>query len=347
MIHRSWIAAPPGITPGGAFFLCRRADTRVVRVALVTGGAGFLGSHLVDELLARGQRVVVLDNLETGTPANLEHAARDDRFELVSHDVRVPFPDLGAVDVVYHLASPASPQHYREHPIRTLDVAFTGTQNALAFAQRAGARFLLASSSEVYGDPIVHPQPETYFGNVNPVGPRGPYGEGKRVAETLTTVWAQEAGVDATIARPFNVYGPRMAPNDGRVVPTFVRQALAGEPLTVFGDGTQTRSLCYVRDAVEGLRALAESDHPGPMNLGNPDEISMLQLATGILELSGSRGEVTFVEADGPYGAGREAHRRCPDVSLALEVLGWAPSTSLDDGIRRTIAHATEASRAV
>src|ERR687889_1752734 len=254
---------------------------------LVTGGAGFLGSHLCDELLARGHRVICVDNFETGSLANIEHIRRPE-FRHIHTDIIEPFFIDEPVDFVYHLASPASPIDYLRLPLQTLKVGSYGTHNALGLAKWKRARFLLASTSEVYGDPEVHPQPETYWGHVNPVGPRGVYDEAKRYAEALTRAYRTYHGVDTTIVRIFNTFGPRMRPDDGRAIPTFIRQALAGEPLTVAGDGSQTRSLCYVSDLIEGLLRFLLSSETGPMNIGNPHEIPVLDLARRITELTGS-----------------------------------------------------------
>ncbi len=303
-------------------------------IVLVTGGAGFLGSHLCDLLLAQGRRVICVDNLETGDARNVEHLGGDD-FAFIRHDVVEPLEFAEEVDVVYHLATPASPDHYQRHPLAAMKVALYGTQAMLEFAKTKRARFLLASSSEVYGDPQVHPQPETYCGNVNPLGPRSPYGEGKRYAEAMTIVYRRE-GLDTAIARPFNVYGPRMSPNDGRVVPSFLRQALPGQPLVVFGDGSQTRSLCYVDDLVRGLVLLAESDEHDPVNLGNPGAVTMLELAESVLRTTGSASGIVFEPL--PVN---DPKRRCPDITRAIERLGWRPSVPLEEGIRRTAAAAS------
>ena len=286
---------------------------------VVTGGAGFLGSHLCEQLLRRGHEVLALDNFLTGSAGNVEHLLEHDRFRLVKADVTDFVHVTGPVDNVLHFASPASPIDYLELPIETMKVGSIGTLHTLGLAKEKGARFLIASTSETYGDPQVHPQPETYWGHVNPVGPRGVYDEAKRFAEALTMAYRRTHGVDTAIVRIFNTYGPRMRPDDGRAIPTFLRQALAGEPLTVAGDGAQTRSVCYVDDLVDGLLALLASDLPGPVNLGNPHELSMLDLATRILELTGSRSTITFVErpVDDPSV-------RRPDITLAREQLGCA-----------------------
>jgi dTDP-glucose 4,6-dehydratase len=299
--------------------------------AVVTGGAGFLGSHLCDLLLDRGWTVVAVDNFVTGHRENVAHLAADARFTMVEHDVAVALPVDGAVDAVLHLASPASPPEYLAHPIATLEVGSTGTRVALDLARDRGARFLLASTSEIYGDPLVHPQPESYFGNVNSVGPRAVYDEAKRYAEAITSAYHREFGVDTKIARIFNTFGPRLGAADGRVVSNFLAQAIRGEPLTVFGDGKQSRSFCYVSDEVEGLFALLESAHVGPMNIGNPDELTMLELAELVLDVTGSKSELVFepLPADDP-------RQRRPDIGLAERVLGWHPRVSLRDGLERT-----------
>jgi dTDP-glucose 4,6-dehydratase len=298
---------------------------------LVTGGAGFLGSHLCDELLARGNRVICVDNLETGTLENIAHIRTPD-FVALNNDITETYYVDEAVDVVYHLASPASPIDYLRLPLHTLKVGSYGTHHTLGLAKAHRARFLLASTSEVYGDPQEHPQRESYWGHVNPIGPRGVYDESKRYAEALTMAYQRQQGVDTAIVRIFNTYGPRMRPHDGRAIPTFVRQALAGLPLTVFGDGTQTRSFCFVTDLVRGLIALAESAYHEPVNIGNPDEYTLLALADAVLEVTGSDSPIVFAElpVDDPK-------QRRPDISLARELLGWSPEVSLLDGLRRTL----------
>jgi dTDP-glucose 4,6-dehydratase len=302
-----------------------------VETAVVTGGAGFVGSHLCEYLLARGYRVVCVDNLDTGTLQNIEHI-RDGQFEFVHHDVTEHIDIAGPVDFVFHLASPASPIDYMRLPLHTLKVGSYGTHNALGLAKFKRARFLLASTSEVYGDPQIHPQPESYWGNVNPIGPRGVYDEAKRYAEAMTMAYHRQQGVDTSIARIFNTYGPRMRPYDGRAIPTFLRQALSGKPLTVFGDGSQTRSFCYVDDLVQGLFLLATSREHLPVNLGNPEERTLLELAEAVIETTGSSSEIVFeaLPVDDPKV-------RQPDISRAREVLGWEPDTSLRDGLRATI----------
>ncbi|MFG1810093.1 NAD-dependent epimerase/dehydratase family protein [Streptomyces sp. NPDC049040] len=305
---------------------------RTVRRAVVTGGAGFVGSHLCDRLRAEGVRVTCLDNLLTGSEDNVAARSHDPDFTLDVRDVSEPFDVPGPVDLVLHLASPASPHDYTRHPIETLRAGAHGTANALDLAHRKGARFLLASTSEVYGDPLVHPQTEMYWGNVNPIGPRSQYDEAKRFAEALTTAYRTTLGVDTVIVRLFNTYGPRMRPKDGRAVPTFITQALAGEPLTVAGDGSQTRSICYVDDTVSGILAAATSGHPGPVNLGNPVELSILDLAHRIRDLCGSASPVAFV--DRPVD---DPGLRRPDISLAQSALGWQPVVDFEKGLAMTI----------
>jgi dTDP-glucose 4,6-dehydratase len=299
--------------------------------SLVTGGAGFLGSHLCDELLRRGHRVICVDNLETGTLSNIEHIRSPDFIHL-SLDIIEPYFVEEAIDFVYHLASPASPIDYLRLPLHTLKVGSYGTHHTLGLAKKHRARFLLASTSEVYGDPKVHPQPETYWGHVNPIGPRGVYDEAKRYAEALTMAYHRQQGVDTAIVRIFNTYGSRMRPHDGRAIPTFLRQALQDRPLTVFGDGSQTRSFCYVEDEIRGLIALVESGHHMPVNIGNPDEYTLLELAKAVIEVTGSRSEIVYeaLPVDDPQV-------RRPDIALAREILGWEPEVSLREGLRRTI----------
>src|SRR3954471_13515498 len=303
--------------------------TRVV----VTGGAGFLGSHLCERLLADGCEVVALDNFLTGTPANVEHLAGDERFRLLPADITDYVHVPGPVDAILHFASPASPLDYLPLPIETLKVGSIGTLHALGLAKEKGARLVLASTSEVYGDPKVHPQPETYWGHVNPVGPRGVYDEAKRYAEALTMAYRRTHQLDTAIVRIFNSFGERMRPDDGRAIPTFIRQALRGEPITVSGDGSQTRSVCYVDDLIDGILLLLRSDLAGPINLGNPHEISMLDLAERIRKLAGSNSDIAFIPRpeDDP-------EIRQPDISLAAAALGWQPKVDLDDGLARTIA---------
>jgi dTDP-glucose 4,6-dehydratase len=306
--------------------------------AIVTGGAGLLGSHLCDRLLAEGWEVVCLDSLLTGRIENLAAAFEDDRFRFQEFDVTNHVEVGGGVEFVLHFASPASPRDYLQHPIHTLKVGALGTLRALGLAKAKGAGFLLASTSEVYGDPGVSPQPETYWGNVNPVGPRGVYDEAKRYAEAMAMAYHRVHGIPSKIARIFNTYGPRLREDDGRAVPTFISQALNGEALTVHGDGSQTRSLCYVDDLVEGLWRLLASDLVGPVNLGNPEEITMNDLAKLIRKLSGSSSPIVHVErpVDDPSV-------RCPDISLAQRALGWEPTTRLEDGLSMTIAWAGNA----
>jgi len=303
-----------------------------VSTCLVTGGAGFLGSHLCDELLARGNRVICADNFETGSLANIEHIRDPARFMHVGVDIIEPYVIEESVDFVYHLASPASPIDYLRLPLHTLKVGSYGTHHTLGLAKAKRARFLLASTSEVYGDPKEHPQPETYWGHVNPIGPRGVYDEAKRYAEALTMAYHRQQGVDTAIVRIFNTYGSRMRPHDGRAIPTFLRQALAGRPLTVFGDGGQTRSFCYVSDLIGGIIALAESGYHEPVNIGNPDEFTLLELAEIVRELTGSGSEIVHdaLPIDDPK-------QRKPDITLARELLGWSPEVALRDGLERTI----------
>lgn len=300
---------------------------------VITGGAGFLGSHLSETLVARGHEVVAVDNLVTGRRANVTQLEASGRFELIEHDVTEPFDVDGDVDGILHFASAASPVDYLKLPIETLRVGSQGTQNALELAARKGARLVFASTSEVYGDPQVHPQPETYWGHVNPVGPRGVYDEAKRYAEALVLAYREARGVDVGIVRIFNTFGPRMRPNDGRAIPNFVRQALAGEPVTVSGDGEQTRSICYVDDLVAAILAmLLETHDPGPVNIGNPHEISMRDLAQWIIELAGSSSTLEFIErpTDDPTV-------RRPDTTKAQRLLGWSPQVPVETGLQRTI----------
>jgi dTDP-glucose 4,6-dehydratase len=302
--------------------------------AVVTGGAGFLGSHLCDVLLERGYRVICVDNLETSSLRNIEHI-RDEAFDFIYHDVIEHITIDQPVDVVYHLAALASPIDYLRQPLHSLKVGSHGTHNALGLAKFKRARFVLASTSEVYGDPQVHPQPETYWGNVNPIGPRGVYDEAKRYAEAMTMAYRGQQGVNTGIVRIFNTFGPRMRPNDGRAVPTFVRQALEGKPLTVFGDGTQTRSFCYVDDLIRGLVLLAESDEHLPVNLGNPREFTLNELAETVLRVTGSKSEVVYeaLPIDDPQV-------RQPDITRARQLLGWEPEIELEEGLRRMLPSA-------
>ncbi|GAA0952300.1 UDP-glucuronic acid decarboxylase family protein [Actinocorallia libanotica] len=301
--------------------------------AVVTGGAGFLGSHLCERLLERDVSVICMDNFLTGTPHNLIHLLGRPGFQVVECDLTDFVHVSGPVDLVLHFASAASPVDYLKLPLETLKVGAIGTMHALGLAREKNARFVLASTSEVYGDPLRHPQREDYWGNVNPVGPRSVYDEAKRYAEALTTAYRHSRDVDTAIVRIFNTYGPRMRPHDGRAIPTFIRQALAGEPLTVAGDGTQTRSICYVDDTVEGVLALAFSEHEGPVNIGNGSETTILDLARTIRGLAGSPSSIQFVPrpVDDPSV-------RCPDVGLARRLLGWAPRTAPEEGLARTIA---------
>ena len=298
--------------------------------ALVTGAAGFIGSHLSEYLLDRGHSVVGMDNFLTGDAANIAHLTGRD-FVLVKHDVTSYIALEGPLDLIFHFASPASPIDYLRVPIQTLKVGSLGTHNCLGLAKAKKARFLLASTSEVYGDPLVHPQREDYWGNVNPVGPRGVYDEAKRFAEAMTMAYHRSHGVDVRIVRIFNTYGEKMRPLDGRVVSNFIVQALAGKPLTVYGDGSQTRSFCYVDDEVRGLLALLDSDHVGPVNIGNPDEFTVLELAEIVLEVTGSSSEIVFE----PLPVDDPAQRR-PDITLAREVLGWEPTVDVRTGVGRT-----------
>jgi dTDP-glucose 4,6-dehydratase len=299
---------------------------------VVTGGAGFLGSHLCESLLARGDEVVCIDNLATGSTANIEHLFGTDGFTFVRHDVSTYVWVPGPVDAVMHLASPASPADFERIPIQILKVGSLGTHNTLGLAKAKGARFFLASTSEVYGDPLVHPQPETYWGNVNPIGPRGVYDEAKRFAEAMTMAYHRHHGLDVRIVRIFNTYGPRMRPDDGRAVSNFVVAALQGKPITIYGDGSQTRSFTYVDDEVRGFLALLDSDVTTPTNIGNPDEYTIAQLAQIVLEVTGSSSELTF--GDLPVD---DPKQREPDITKARELLGWEPEVHVRDGIARTV----------
>lgn len=300
----------------------------------ITGGAGFIGSHLCDYFLARGHRIVAMDNFITGSPDNIAHLRDEPRFEFIEQDV-TKFVDVpGPVDAVMHFASPASPKSYLDFPIQTMKVGALGTHNALGVALAKRARFLLASTSEVYGDPLVHPQTEEYWGNVNPIGPRGVYDEAKRFAEALTLAYKREHGLETRIVRIFNTYGPRNALDDGRVVPNFIGQALRGEPLTVHGDGSQTRSFCYVSDLVEGIARLLMSDEQLPVNIGNPNEMTIKTFAERINALTENKAGIIYTPrpVDDPS-------RRNPDISKARRLLGWEPHVSLDDGLKETIAY--------
>jgi dTDP-glucose 4,6-dehydratase len=307
----------------------------MVSTAVVSGGAGFLGSHLCDYLLEKGHRVICVDNLDTGSLQNIEHLRNedDDDFLFINHDVTEPFFIEERVDYVFHLASPASPIDYLRLPLHTLKVGSYGTHHMLGLAKFKRARFLIASTSEVYGDPQVHPQPETYWGHVNPIGPRGVYDEAKRYAEALTMAYHRQQGVNTVIARIFNTYGPRMRPHDGRAIPTFIRQALENKPLTVFGDGSQTRSFCYVDDEIRGLYLLATSGEHLPVNIGNPHEMTLLELAEAVVRVTGSKSEIVFeaLPVDDPQV-------RQPDITRARQVLGWEPEVELDEGLRRLLA---------
>ncbi len=300
--------------------------------SLVTGGAGFLGSHLCEALLGKGHRVICLDNLETGSLANITHL-RGDEFTFLHHDVSEPMRIDEPLDFVYHLAALASPIDYLRLPLHSLKTGSYGTHHALGLAKWKRARFLLASTSEVYGDPELHPQQETYWGNVNPIGPRGVYDEAKRYAEALTMAYHRQQGVDTSIVRIFNTYGPRMRPNDGRAIPNFVSQALAEKPLTVYGEGSQTRSFCFVDDLIRGLILLAESGEHLPVNIGNPGEYTILQLAEAVLAATGSTSQIVFeaLPVDDPQV-------RQPDITRARQLLGWEPEIALDEGLRRTLA---------
>ena len=304
---------------------------------LITGGAGFLGSHLCEKFLAEGHTVIAMDNLITGTTDNIDHLAGHDRFLFVKHDVTNYIYVEGPVDAVLHFASPASPIDYLTYPIQTLKVGSLGTHNTLGLAKAKGARYLLASTSEVYGDPLVHPQREDYWGNVNPVGPRGVYDEAKRFAEAMTMAYRRVHGVDTRIVRIFNTYGPRMRVEDGRAIPAFMSQALRGEELTVFGDGSQTRSLCYVTDTVDGIFRLLMSDAADPVNVGNPLELSIRQLAERVIAATGSKSTIGTrpLPEDDPKV-------RQPDITRATEALGWSPKVSLDDGLAHTVTYFRE-----
>lgn len=301
---------------------------------IVTGAAGFLGSHLSDYLISKGHAVIGLDNLITGTTKNIEHLAGNEEFSFIKHDVTEYIYVSGPVDAVLHFASPASPIDYLEYPIQTLKVGALGTHKALGLAKEKKARFLLASSSEVYGDPHVHPQKEDYWGNVNPIGPRGVYDEAKRFAEALTFAYHRTHGVDTKIARIFNTYGPRMRSGDGRVVPNFIMQALEGKPLTVYGDGKQTRSFCFVSDLIEGIYRLLVSDVSEPVNLGNPHEMTILQFAEKIIEVTGAKSDLVFekLPVDDPKV-------RQPDIGRAMSLFGWEPVVAIEDGLKLTVEY--------
>jgi dTDP-glucose 4,6-dehydratase len=306
---------------------------------VVTGGGGFLGSHLCETLLRRGDTVWCLDNFSTGEPENVAHLCGTPRFRLLCADVTLPFDVPAPVDAVAHLASPASPPDYDRLPLETLSVGSRGTENALRLAMRHGARFVLASTSEVYGDPEIHPQSEEYWGNVNPIGPRSVYDEAKRYAEALSCAYRRSRSVNVGIVRIFNTYGPRMRPRDGRVVSTFIRQALEGSPLTIYGDGSHTRSFCYVDDLIRGITAMADGDCEGPVNLGNPAEFSVSELAGLVLKITGSRSRIEYrpLPVDDPS-------RRRPVITRAGEQLGWSPEIALEEGLKHTIAWFTDRS---
>jgi dTDP-glucose 4,6-dehydratase len=301
--------------------------------AVVLGGAGFIGSHLCDALLDTGAEVICVDNFCTGRRANVAHLLQASGFGLIQHDVTDPLPDMGPVDVVFHLASAASPDAYHRLPIETLRAGSLGTEHGLQLAERNGARFVLASTSEVYGDPDRHPQTEDYVGHVNPIGPRSVYDEAKRFAEAMTFAYARRRGVRVGVARIFNTYGPRMQPDDGRMVPNFITQALADQPCTVTGTGSQTRSICYVSDTVAGLLSLARSSESGPINLGNPVELTVIEIASLVADIVGSQAGVRHIAAveDDPQ-------RRCPDITKAVQRLDWRPLVQLDEGLKQTIA---------
>jgi dTDP-glucose 4,6-dehydratase len=305
----------------------------MTRRAIVTGGAGFIGSHLCRRLLDRGWAVIAIDNLITGRMSNIEDLFAESRFSFQHHDVSKYVHVAGPVDAVLHFASPASPRDYLDNPIATLKVGSLGTHHLLGLAKDKGARFFLASTSEVYGDPAAHPQPESYWGNVNPVGPRSVYDEAKRFAEAMTMAYHREHGVDVRVVRIFNTYGPYLRPGDGRAIPNFLSQALDGSPLTVYGDGSQTRSFTYVDDEVDGILGLLDSDWVGPMNIGNPEEHTILELAQAVLDVTGSDSELVFESLPGD-----DPKVRRPDITLAREVLGWSPKVSLREGLERTAA---------
>jgi dTDP-glucose 4,6-dehydratase len=305
---------------------------------LITGGSGFIGSHLCDRLLADGHEIIAMDNLSTGSVDHIAHLAGHERFHFIHHDVTNYIFIEGSLDAVLHLASLPSPVDYLNYPIQTLKVGALGTHKALGLALEKGARFLLASTSEVYGDPLIHPQHEDYWGNVNPIGPRGVYDESKRFAEALTMAYHRTHGVDTRIVRIFNTYGPRMRMDDGRVVPNFVCQALRGDPLTVYDSGSRTRSFCYVSDMVDGLVRLLHSDETTPVNMGNPDEMTILEFAHEVLELTGSRSPIEFVTPTDERTAD-DPKVRCPDISKARRVLGWGPKMLLEEGLQHVVAY--------
>jgi dTDP-glucose 4,6-dehydratase len=303
-----------------------------MKTAVVTGGAGFLGSHLTDRLLGEGYRVIGVDNFITGNRANLDHLTTDTRYSFIEHDVTKYIHIPGEIDIIFHFASPASPIDYLEIPIQTLKVGSLGTHNALGLAKAKGAAFLIASTSECYGDPLVHPQTEDYWGNVNPIGPRGCYDEAKRFAEAITMAYHRTHQVDTKIVRIFNTYGPRMRLKDGRVVPAFIGEALKGEQISVFGDGSQTRSFCYVSDLIDGIFKLSQSDFHEPVNIGNPNELTIREFAERIIRLTGSASKLTFqpLPVDDPK-------QRRPDITRAGKLLGWKPVVDLETGLKQTI----------
>lgn len=311
----------------------RLVSASLVRRAIVTGGTGFLGSHICERLLSEGWHVLCLDNFLTSSPHNVSHLCSDPRFQLIELDVTKNLDIPGKIDIIFHFASPASPADYLTLPIQTMRAGSLGTLHTLGIAEEKNARYILASTSEVYGDPELHPQPESYWGRVNPVGPRSVYDEAKRFSEALTMAYRRHHEVNTGIVRIFNTAGPRLRMDDGRVIPTFVSQALRNEPITVAGDGSQTRSIQYVDDLVEGVMRMAVSDHPGPVNIGSPNEVSILELAETIRRLTASTSEITFIErpTDDPT-------LRRPDITLARELLGWKPEISLEEGLKRTIA---------
>jgi dTDP-glucose 4,6-dehydratase len=306
--------------------------------ALVTGGAGFLGSHLCDALLAEGYSVIVVDNLLTGRASNIDHLRNDSRFEFRQLDINLPF-DCGKVDYVFHFACPASPVDYMKHGVETLKVGSLGTLHALEVANKYGAKYLISSTSECYGDPLENPQKESYWGNVNPIGPRSVYDEAKRFSEALTMAYHRYHKVDTRIVRIFNTYGPRMQLNDGRVVPNFMKQALRGEDLTVYGDGSQTRSFCYVSDEVDGFIRLSKSNEHSPVNIGNPTEFTILECAKRVLAVTGSRSAIRYepLPQDDPK-------QRCPDITKARTLLGWEPKINLETGLRMSLEFFRQAS---
>jgi len=316
----------------------RNGNYMTLKHAVVAGGAGFLGSHLIDRLLSEGYDVTAVDNLITGDLSNVAHLANDRRFRFVNKDVVQPFDIDGAVDIIYNLASPASPIDYLQLPIETLMVGSAGTQNCLELARRKNARFFMASTSEVYGDPLVHPQTEEYWGNVNPNGTRSCYDEAKRYSEAISFAYHRKYALDIKVIRIFNTYGPRMRVDDGRVVPTFLAQALQGEPITIYGTGKQTRAFCYVSDLVDGIFRLAESTEHGPINVGNPVEMTMIEFANRIIAATNSKSEIVYV----PLPTADDPMQRCPDNTKARQRLGWSPKIDLDEGIQKSIPYFRE-----